>query len=83
MSIRLTFLGAAHCVTGSRYLVEANGTRILVDCGLYHERQFKSRDWAPFPVPPDTLDAVFLTHAHVDHCGLLPKLVREGFQCPI
>jgi metallo-beta-lactamase family protein len=80
MPIKLTFLGATHCVTGSRYLVEANGTRILVDCGLYHERQFKGRDWAPFPVPPDTLDAVLLTHAHVDHCGLLPKLVREGFQ---
>jgi metallo-beta-lactamase family protein len=80
MPIKLTFLGAAHSVTGSRYLVEANSTRILVDCGLYQERQFRGRDWAPFPVPPDTLDAVLLTHAHLDHCGLLPKLVREGFQ---
>jgi len=83
MPIKLTFLGAAHCVTGSRYLIEVNGTRILVDCGLHQERSLKGRDWAPFPVHPDTLNAVLLTHAHLDHCGLLPKLVREGFQCPI
>jgi len=73
-------LGAARNVTGSRYLVEANNTRLLVDCGLYQERDLKSRNWDPFPIPPHTIDAVLLTHAHLDHCGLLPKLVHEGFQ---
>jgi len=61
-------------------LLETNNIRLLVDCGLYQEREFKARNWAPFPIPPDSLDAVLLTHAHVDHCGLLPKLVREGFR---
>jgi len=80
MQIKLEFLGAARNVTGSRYLLEANGIRLLVDCGLYQERDFRSRNWDPFPVPPDTIDAILLTHAHLDHCGLLPKLVREGFR---
>ena len=80
MQIKLSFLGAAQNVTGSRYLLEANGVRILVDCGLYQERDLRARNWDPFPVPPETLDAVLLTHAHLDHCGLLPKLVREGFK---
>jgi metallo-beta-lactamase family protein len=79
MQIKLRFLGAAQNVTGSRYLVETNGTRILVDCGLYQERDLRARNWDPFPVPPNTIDTVLLTHAHIDHCGLLPKLVREGF----
>ncbi|HLC22897.1 MAG TPA: MBL fold metallo-hydrolase, partial [Dehalococcoidia bacterium] len=74
------FLGAARTVTGSRYWLEANGVRLLVDCGLYQERQFASRNWDRFPVSPDTLHAVLVTHAHLDHCGLLPKLVREGFR---
>jgi len=80
MSIKLKFLGAAQNVTGSRHLLEANGTKILVDCGLYQERQFRSRNWDPFTCPPESLDAVLLTHAHLDHCGLLPKLVKEGFK---
>lgn len=80
MQIKLSFLGAARNVTGSRYLLETNNARLLVDCGLYQEREFRSRNWDPFPIPPHTLDAVLLTHAHVDHCGLLPKLVREGFR---
>lgn len=80
MSVKLSFLGAAQNVTGSRYLVEVNGLRVLVDCGLYQEWEFRERNWAPFVVPPATLDAVLLTHAHLDHSGLLPKLVREGFQ---
>jgi len=79
MQIKLNFLGAAENVTGSRHLLEANGRRILVDCGLYQERQFRARNWDPFPMPADSIDAVLLTHAHLDHCGLLPKLVREGF----
>lgn len=80
LQARLTFSGGAGNVTGSKYVVEANNVRFLVDCGLYQEREYLGRNWAPFPVPPHTLDAVLLTHAHVDHCGLLPKLVREGFQ---
>jgi metallo-beta-lactamase family protein len=80
MSIKLKFLGAAQNVTGSRHLLEANDTKILVDCGLYQERQFQERNWEPFTCPPESLDAVFLTHAHLDHCGLLPKLVKDGFK---
>lgn len=80
MQARLRFLGAARNVTGSRHLLEVDGTRILVDCGLYQERQFASRNWDPFDVPPASIDAVLLTHAHLDHCGLLPKLVKEGFR---
>jgi len=80
MQIKLSFLGAAQNVTGSRHLLQADGTNILVDCGLYQERQLKSRNWDPFPIPPESIDAVLLTHAHLDHCGLLPKLVREGFK---
>ena len=80
MSIKLQFLGAVQNVTGSRHLLEANGTKILVDCGLYQERQFRARNWEPFTCPPESLDAVLLTHAHLDHCGLLPKLVKEGFK---
>jgi len=79
MQVKLSFLGAAQNVTGSRYMVEANGQRLLVDCGLYQERDLRGRNWDPFPVPPESIDAVLLTHAHLDHCGLLPKLVREGF----
>jgi metallo-beta-lactamase family protein len=80
MQIKLKFLGAAQNVTGSRHLLEANGVRVLIDCGLYQERQFRERNWDPFPTPPDSIDAVLLTHAHLDHCGLLPKLAREGFK---
>ena len=80
MQIKLSFLGAAQNVTGSRYLLETKNAKILVDCGLYQERKFASRNWDPFPIQPRNLDAVLLTHAHLDHCGLLPKLVREGFR---
>jgi metallo-beta-lactamase family protein len=80
MQLKLKFLGAAQNVTGSRHLLEANGNRLLVDCGLYQERQFKARNWEPFEVPPESIDAVLLTHAHLDHCGLLPKLSKEGFK---
>jgi metallo-beta-lactamase family protein len=83
MQLTLRFLGAAQNVTGSRYLLEANGCKVLVDCGLYQEREFQSRNWDPFVVPPKEINAVFLTHAHLDHCGLLPKLVKEGYSGPI
>jgi metallo-beta-lactamase family protein len=80
MSIKLQFLGAAQNVTGSRHLLQTNGTRLLVDCGLYQERHFQERNWEPFTVPPESIEAVLLTHAHLDHCGLLPKLVKDGFR---
>jgi metallo-beta-lactamase family protein len=80
MQIKLMFLGAAQNVTGSRFLLQVNGTRLLVDCGLYQERHFKARNWEPFQIEPRSIDAVLLTHAHLDHCGLLPKLVKEGFK---
>jgi len=73
-------MGATRNVTGSRYSVEANNVRILVDCGLYQEREFRGRNWEPLLVSPESLDAVLLTHAHLDHCGLLPKLVHDGFR---
>jgi metallo-beta-lactamase family protein len=76
----LTFLGAARGVTGSCYLLEQGPTRVLVDCGLFQERKLQERNWKPFPVEASSLAAVLLTHAHLDHCGLLPKLVREGFR---
>jgi metallo-beta-lactamase family protein len=80
MKVKLQFLGAVQNVTGSRHFLEANGTQALVDCGLYQERQFRNRNWDPFPIAPKSIDAVLLTHAHLDHCGLLPKLVKEGFR---
>lgn len=79
MLAQITFFGAARNVTGSCYLLEASDVRLLVDCGLYQERKYQDRNWQPFPFNPKTIDAVFLTHAHLDHCGLLPKLVRDGY----
>ena len=79
LSIKLRFLGAAQNVTGSRYYLEVNGSNLLVDCGLYQEREFRSRNWEPFAVKPNTIDVLLLTHAHLDHSGLLPKLVHDGF----
>ncbi len=83
MRIDMHFLGAAQNVTGSRYCLDSNGFRFLVDCGLYQEREFRKRNWDPFPVACGSVDAVLLTHAHIDHCGLLPKLVRDGYSGPI
>jgi metallo-beta-lactamase family protein len=81
---KLTFLGAAGCVTGSKHLVEANGKRLLVDCGLFQgEREIRQRNWEAFPVEPESIDWVILTHAHIDHTGYLPRLVSEGFRGPI
>lgn len=81
--MRLQFLGAARQVTGSQYYVEADGARLMIDCGMYQERAYLDRNWAPSPVRLRDLDALLLTHAHVDHCGLAPKLVQEGFRGPI
>lgn len=79
MSVKIKFLGATLGVTGSCYMLETEHSRILVDCGLFQERDLRYRNWERFPVSPRSIDAVILTHAHLDHCGLLPKLVREGF----
>lgn len=77
----LQFLGAAGTVTGSRYLIESSGQRTLVDCGLFQGyKQLRERNRADFPVPPDTIDTVLLTHAHLDHSGYIPALVRNGFR---
>jgi len=80
MDIQLRFLGAAESVTGSRHLIEFNHSKVLVDCGLYQERDLQDRNWEDFGVEPAEIDAVLLTHAHLDHCGLLPKLAKEGFK---
>ncbi|MFM8733970.1 MAG: MBL fold metallo-hydrolase RNA specificity domain-containing protein [Pirellulales bacterium] len=77
---QLTFLGAAGVVSGSRHLVEADGRRVLVDCGLFQgEKELRERNWGRFQVPPESIDAVVLTHGHIDHSGFLPRLVRDGF----
>lgn len=79
----LTFLGACGTVTGSRYLVEAHRTRILIDAGLFQgPKALRLRNWNPFPVDPASLEAVILTHAHIDHTGYLPRLVQQGFRGP-
>lgn len=83
MHCSIEFFGAAGNVTGSCFLIEADGRKILVDCGLYQERDLQKRNWDKFPVPPESIDAVLLTHAHLDHCGRLPKLVKEGYSGPI
>jgi metallo-beta-lactamase family protein len=79
----LSFWGAAKNVTGSRYLVRSGASRILIDAGLYQEREFRHRNWERFPEDPGLLSAVVLTHGHVDHCGYLPRLVRDGFRGPV
>ena len=79
MALRLSFLGGAGTVTGSRYVLE-DGDRILVDCGLFQGlKQLRLRNWAPFPIPPNTIASAILTHAHLDHSGYLPRFVRDGF----
>lgn len=78
--MRLKFLGAARQVTGSSHFLEAGGLKILIDCGLFQERQFAYRNWQDFPVPPHKIDYILLTHVHLDHSGLIPKLVKEGFK---
>ena len=82
--MKLSFLGAAGTVTGSKTLVEHQGQRILIDCGLFQGlKDLRQRNWAPLPVHPDSIDAVVLTHAHIDHTGWLPRLVAQGFKGPV
>ncbi|MEJ5990158.1 MBL fold metallo-hydrolase [Ramlibacter sp. PS3R-8] len=82
--MRITFLGAAGTVTGSKYLLEHDGRQVLVDCGLFQGlKQLRLRNWEPFPLAADKIDAVVLTHAHIDHSGYLPALARQGFRGPV
>ena len=84
MNPTITFLGGAGTVTGSKYLIDTGSHRILVDCGLFQGyKLLRERNWAPFPVKPTDIDAVVLTHAHLDHSGYLPLLVKNGFSGPI
>lgn len=81
---KLSFFGAAGTVTGSKYLVEANGKRLLVDCGLFQgNKELNQRNWTTLPIDAKSIDAAVLTHAHLDHCGWLPRLMNDGFAGPI
>jgi metallo-beta-lactamase family protein len=82
--MNISFFGAADTVTGSRHLVEMAGQHMLLDCGIFQGfKAYRERNWLPFPVPPAELEAVVLSHAHLDHSGWLPALVRDGFKGPI
>ena len=80
----LRFLGGADTVTGSRFLIEHESSRVLVDCGMFQGfKVLRERNRIPFPVPPESIDAVVLAHAHIDHSGYVPALVRDGFRGPV
>ena len=79
--MRLMFLGAANTVTGSKYLLDDGNVRVLIDCGLFQGlKQWRLENWTALPIPPESIDAIILTHAHLDHCGYLPIVVRDGFR---
>jgi metallo-beta-lactamase family protein len=82
--MQITFLGAADTVTGSKHLVDIGGQRILLDCGLFQGfKVLRERNWAPLPIPAKEIDAVVLSHAHLDHSGYLPSLVKQGYTGPV
>ncbi len=81
--MKIHFLGANRQVTGSRYCLETKTTRMMIDCGLFQERQYQSRNWHDSTIEPGSLNAMLLTHAHIDHTGLVPRMVKEGFNAPI
>ena len=79
--MKLKFLGATGTVTGSKYLIEHGNEKILVDCGLFQGgKRLRLRNWEKLPVDPKSITAVVLTHAHIDHSGYLPRLVKDGFR---
>jgi metallo-beta-lactamase family protein len=81
MTPTLTFLGAARTVTGSKHLLDTGTAKVLVDCGLFQGlKELRLRNWGPLPIKATDIDAVVLTHAHLDHCGYLPRLVAQGFR---
>lgn len=81
---KMTFLGGAGTVTGSKILVESDSKRILIDCGLFQGlKELRLLNWQPFPIDPSSIDELILTHAHLDHCGYIPLLVKNGFKGPI
>jgi metallo-beta-lactamase family protein len=87
----IQFLGAAGTVTGSKHLINTGsdtegktGFQVLIDCGMFQgAKEWRLRNWQPTPVPAASIEAVILTHAHLDHCGWIPRLVREGFRGPV
>ncbi|MCB1828326.1 MAG: MBL fold metallo-hydrolase, partial [Coxiellaceae bacterium] len=82
--MQITFLGATETVTGSKYLLTHNNKRVLIDCGLFQGyKELRLRNWAKLPIDPESIDAVLLTHAHIDHSGYIPLLVKNGFKGPI
>ena len=82
--MKIQFIGATQTVTGSKYLLEIRGKKILVDCGLFQGiKELRLRNWAELPIKPEEIDAVLLTHAHIDHSGYIPILVKNGFSGPI
>ena len=81
MAFEIQFLGASGTVTGSKYLLSHNGQKILIDCGLFQgSKTVRLKNWEKFPVNPAEIDSIILTHAHIDHSGYIPRLVKEGFR---
>ncbi|QQS41591.1 MAG: MBL fold metallo-hydrolase [Acidobacteriota bacterium] len=81
---KISFFGGVGTVTGSKYLVESKGKQVLVDCGLFQGlRELREKNWEPLPFDPASLDAVIITHAHIDHTGFLPRIVKLGFNGPV
>ena len=81
--MKLQFLGANRQVTGSKYLLDTGKSRVVIDCGMFQERKYAHRNWDASPFDVTQVNAVLLTHAHIDHCGLLPKLFKEGCRAPV
>ena len=81
MAFELQFLGGAGTVTGSKYLVTHRGRRTLIDCGLFQGlKTLRLKNWDKFPVDPSEIDSIILTHAHIDHSGYIPRLIKDGFK---
>ena len=84
MSPTIKFLGAVGTVTGSRFIVQGKSSKVMIDCGLYQGlKELRLKNWEKFSEDPQSIDAIVISHAHLDHCGYLPKLVREGYDGPI